>query len=216
MPAPSWRAVVTALVSRPSRPWSSESAAGNSAGLAKPMPKPEIVKPIAIASPLETGIAMASVPAATIAVPTVTMRRSDQSRCVTRPVPIVQVRLETSSGNEAQKTDQPGAGLQRERDHGRAARERDAGRERDQAGRVARAVARDRAAGRCAVSCQRNASASGIEISGPGRRQQQPEREAAEQARPEDVGARVLVRRERPAPEAAQREDHASARAAAG
>ena len=34
------------------------------------MPKPEIVKPIAIASPLETGIAIASVPAATIEVPT--------------------------------------------------------------------------------------------------------------------------------------------------
>ena len=71
------------------------------------MPKPEIVKPIAIASPPETGIAMASVPAATTAVPTVTMRRSDQSRRVTSPVPIVQVRLDRSSGKEAQNTDQP-------------------------------------------------------------------------------------------------------------
>ncbi len=107
MPAPSWRAVVTALVSRPSLPGSSESAAGNSAGLAKPMPKPEIEKPIAIARPLETGIAIASVPAATIEVPTVTIRRSDQSRCVTSPVATVQVRLDTSSGNEAQNTDHP-------------------------------------------------------------------------------------------------------------
>ncbi len=36
-----------------------------------------------------------------------TMRRSDQSRCVTSPVATVQVRLETSSGNEAQNTDHP-------------------------------------------------------------------------------------------------------------
>ena len=71
------------------------------------MPKPEIVKPIAIARPPSAGIAITSVPAATTAVPTVTMRRSGQSRCVTRPVPIVQVRLEASSGNAAQKTDQP-------------------------------------------------------------------------------------------------------------
>ena len=71
------------------------------------MPKPEIMKPIAIASPLETGIAITSVPAATMTVPSVTMRRSGQSRCVTSPVPIVHVRLETSSGNEAQKTDHP-------------------------------------------------------------------------------------------------------------
>ena len=35
------------------------------------------------------------------------MRRSDQSRRVTRPVPIVQATLETSSGTAAQKTDQP-------------------------------------------------------------------------------------------------------------
>ena len=43
----------------------------------------------------------------TMAVPSPTSRRSDQSRCVTSPVPIVQATPEASSGNEAQKTDQP-------------------------------------------------------------------------------------------------------------
>ena len=71
------------------------------------MPKPETVKPIAIARPPETGIAIASVPAATITVPSVMMRRSGQSRCVTMPVPSVHVRLEASSGKDAQNTDQP-------------------------------------------------------------------------------------------------------------
>ena len=79
-----------------------------------------------------------------------TMRRSDQSRCVTRPVPIVQVEARGEQRERGPEHRPPRARLQRERDHGRAARERDAGRERDRCRSRSPSGGAGSAAGRCA------------------------------------------------------------------